>query len=176
MHRMNVGSTAAFGEFYDRHRSQALRVARSYCANAGSAEEAVQDAFESIWRSRATYRAERGPVLAWAMAIVRYRAMAVSKGRRRDARGLAETVPEGSSSPDQAAEDAVAAEDSHHLMELLARIPEAQREVIGLAFFGQLSHTEIAERLGLPAGTVKGRMRLGLNKLRSDLEDESSSE
>ena len=170
MHQMNAGSTAAFGELYDRHQSQALRVARSCCPNAANAEEAVQDAFESIWRSRRTYRAERGPVVAWAMAIVRYRAMAIAKGRGRDAYGLVEVLPEASSAPDKALDDAVAAADAEHLLNLLQRIPDAQREVIVLAFFGQLTHTEIAAHLGLPAGTVKGRMRLGLDKLRTDLD------
>jgi len=175
MHQMNAGSTAAFGELYDRHQRQALRVARSCCSSAASAEEAVQDAFESIWRSRATYRAERGPVVAWAMAIVRYRAMAIAKGRGRDAYGLVDVLPEASSAPDQAIDAAVAAGESQHLLDLLQRIPAAQREVIALAFFGQLTHTEIAEHLSLPAGTVKGRMRLGLDKLRNDLESESEN-
>jgi len=172
MHRMNAGSTAAFGELYDRHQRQALRVARSCCASAANAEEAVQDAFESIWKSRATYRAERGPVVAWAMAIVRYRAMAIAKGRGRDAHGLVDVLPEASSAPDKAIDDAVASEQTEHLLALLQRIPAAQREVIALAFFGQLTHIEIAEHLGLPAGTVKGRMRLGLDKLRTDLESD----
>ena len=175
MHQMNAGSTAAFGELYDRHQREALRVARSCCANAAHAEEAVQDAFESIWRSRSTYRAERGPVAAWAMAIVRYRAMAIAKSGGRDAHGLVDVLPEAGSAPDQAIDDAVAAGESEHLLALLQRIPPAQREVIGLAFFGQLTHTEIADHLGLPAGTVKGRMRLGLDKLRTDLENENPS-
>jgi RNA polymerase sigma-70 factor (ECF subfamily) len=174
IHQMNAGSTAAFGELYDRHQGQALRVARSYCANAAGAEEAVQDAFESIWRSRGTYRAERGPVVAWAMAIVRYRALAIVKARGRDAYGLVDVLPEASSAPEKTGDDAVAADDAEHLLNLLERIPPAQREVIALAFFGQLTHTEIAEHLGLPAGTVKGRMRLGLDKLRTDLEREMS--
>jgi RNA polymerase sigma-70 factor (ECF subfamily) len=173
MHQMNAGSTAAFGELYDRHHLQALRVARSCCAGAANAEEAVQDAFESIWKSRATYRAERGPVVAWAMAIVRYRAMAIAKGRGRDAHGLVDVLPEAASAPDKAIDDAVAAGEADHLLELLQRIPAAQREVIALAFFGQLTHTEIAEHLGLPTGTVKGRMRLGLDKLRTDLRSEN---
>lgn len=174
MHQMNAGSTAAFGELYDRHQRQALRVARSCSANAANAEEAVQDAFESIWKSRATYRVDRGPVAAWAMAIVRYRAMAIAKGRGRDAYGLVDVLPEASSAPDKAIDDAVAAGDAKHLLDLLQRIPAAQREVIALAFFGQLTHTEIAEHLDLPEGTVKGRMRLGLNRLRTDLESEIS--
>jgi RNA polymerase sigma-70 factor (ECF subfamily) len=173
MHQMNAGSTAAFGELYDRHHLQALRVARSCCAGAANAEEAVQDAFESIWKSRATYRAERGPVVAWAMAIVRYRAMAIAKGRGRDAHGLVDVLPEAASSADKAIDDAVAAGEAEHLLALLQRIPPAQREVIALAFFGQLTHTEIAEHLGLPTGTVKGRMRLGLDKLRTDLRSEN---
>ena len=174
LHRMNAGSTAAFGELYDRHRRQALSVARACSANAANAEEAVQDAFESIWRSRATYRDERGPVLAWAMAIVRYRAMAIDKQRARHVHRTLTDAHEGSTAPGQVADDAEASADSEHLLALLQRIPAAQREVITLAFFGQLSHSEIAEHLDLPAGTVKGRMRLGLNRLRSDIENEGA--
>lgn len=166
---MNAGSTAAFGELYERHSARALKVARSICRGFGSAEEAVQDAFEGIWRSRATYRAERGPVVAWAMSIVRYRALAIAS-----ARGQASTresgggeSPEAASPTDQLIDDAAARGEAEQLRGLLARIPPAQRQVITLAFYGQMSHTEIARHLGLPAGTVKGRMRLGLEKLRA---------
>src|SRR5690349_1414050 len=77
LERMKAGSTAAFGELYRRHGPRALRTARSVCSSAGAAEEALQDGFESIWNSRATYREERGPVAPWVMSIVRYRALAI---------------------------------------------------------------------------------------------------
>jgi RNA polymerase sigma-70 factor, ECF subfamily len=171
MQRMNAGSTIAFGELYDRHSTRALRVAQAVCRNTASAEEAVQDAFEAIWKSRSTYRADRGPVAAWALAIVRYRAMAISSRRGFPLlRVTGGEMPEASSPPDQVFDEAVAGGETQHLRGLLAQIPPAQREVITLAFYGQLSHAEIAQHLGLPAGTVKGRMRLGLGRLRADLE------
>ena len=168
MRRMSAGSTVAFGDFYERHSARALKVARSICRNSGAAEEAVQDAFEGIWKSRATYRADRGPAVAWAMSIVRYRAIAISSRRdappaRDDCLGAAERA----SPRDQLVDDAITRGEAEHLREVLKRIPPVQREVITLAFYGQMSHTEIARHLGLPAGTVKGRMRLGLEKLRA---------
>jgi RNA polymerase sigma-70 factor (ECF subfamily) len=75
--------------------------------------------------------------------------------------------------PDDVCEQTLARERAEHLRTLLHRVPDTQREVITLAFYGQLSHTEIAEQLGLPAGTVKGRMRLGMHKLRANLEPRS---
>ncbi|MCW2967560.1 MAG: polymerase sigma factor [Solirubrobacteraceae bacterium] len=171
LRRMNAGSTAAFGELYDRYAARALRVARSVSRNPGTAEEAVQDAFEAIWKSRCTYRADRGPVAPWAMAIVRHRALALAGRRGFPLAGPAVwSLPEPASPAEEIVDAAVAQDEARLLRGLLARIPVGQREVITLAFYGQLTHAEIAERLGLPAGTVKGRMRLGLGKLRADLE------
>jgi RNA polymerase sigma-70 factor (ECF subfamily) len=161
----------AFGELYDRYAPQALTVARSVCRDPGLAEEAVQDAFESIWTSRSTYREDRGPVAAWAMSVVRYRAMALAgRRRRRLAAEFAQASPEQASAPEAVADQAGAGADSMELIAALQRIPAAQREVIALAFYGQLSHAEISAHLNLPAGTVKGRMRLGLGKLRCGLD------
>jgi RNA polymerase sigma-70 factor (ECF subfamily) len=132
----------------------------------------VQDGFVSMWSSRATYRPERGPVLRWAMSIVRHRAMYL--GRRRSAAGLDEGAVRLEEQP--AGEDVPSEVESHaeaeQLERLLMRLPPAQREVIRLAFFQGLTHRQISRRLALPSGTVKGRMRLGLTKLRSVLEKE----
>lgn len=170
MQLMKADSTVAFAELYRRHVAQALRVAQASCRGSGVAEEAVQDAFEAIWRSRATYRADRGPVRAWAMAIVRHRTIAVSRSRGLVLPVLIGGRTEPSTPADQSVDDAVAGEESRQLLDLLARLPPAQKEVIALAFYGQLTHAEIADRLDLPAGTVKGRMRLGIGKLRDGLE------
>lgn len=168
---MKAGSTVAFGELYRRHSGRALSAARSVCRDRGAAEEALQDGFESIWNSRATYSEARGPVAPWVISIVRYRAMAIAARRRRPlTEGAGRAGFEAASRPDGVHDEAVAHDDAARLREALTRIPAAQREVIALAFFGQLSHAEIAERLGLPAGTVKGRMRLGLGKMRTQLD------
>ena len=142
MARLQAGSGDAFEALYDRYRDRAYRIASSVCRDGPRAEEAVQGAFVSIWRGRDTYRARQGSVAAWLLTVVRHRAIDVA--RRHDT-------------------------DAERPQPSLSRIPEAQREVHTLAFYGELSHTEIAAQLELPPGTVKGRMRLGLSKLRDEL-------
>ena len=171
---MNAGSTDALGLLFDRYFARAHQVAIAVCRSRELAEEVVQDAFEGVWRSRATYREGRGPVGAWAMSIVRNRALDVSRRRGRRLVWTASAMPEESSRQDPLPENLVAREDAQHLRDVLGRIPPTQSEVITLAFYGQLSHSEIAEHLQLPPGTVKGRMRLGLDKLRNDLETSGS--
>jgi RNA polymerase sigma-70 factor, ECF subfamily len=145
-------------------------VAWSVCRDESRAEEAVQEAFVSIWRSRATYRPQRGAVAAWVLTVARHRAIDIARrhdryaAQRATAHGLATR-----SAPDEVAAQAVDRADAGRLQALLARLPDTQQEVIALAFYGQLTHTEIAKQLGLPPGTVKGRMRLGLHKLREGL-------
>jgi len=169
--RMTAGSTVAFAELYSRYAPTALIVARAVCRDAGGADEAVQDGFESIWKSRSTYREDRGTVAIWAMSIVRYRAMAIAARRgQRISRETGTESPELSSPAEAVPDEAVAGAEAAQLHAFLAQIPAAQREVITLAFFGQMSHAEIAAHLNLPAGTVKGRMRLGLGKLRTQLD------
>ena len=147
MTRLQAGDVDALGALYDRYGDRAYRVARSECRDDAGAEEAVQDAFASIWRSQATYRPQQGTAAAWLLTVVRHRAIALA---RRDEAG----APGGEG----------------HLQDLLARLPDAQREAITLAYHGRLTHTEIAQQLRLPPGTVKGRIRLGLHKLRQDME------
>jgi RNA polymerase sigma-70 factor (ECF subfamily) len=161
----------AFDALYDRLAPKALRVAGGVCADDDRARDAVQDGFLSIWRGRARYRPERGEVHTWAFEIVRNRAIDSQRRngrhdrRRHDLDGVAGQLY----APDDPEADAVASDDARHLRALLADLPATQREVIALAYFGQLSHSEIALELGLPVGTVKSRMRLGLSNLREHL-------
>lgn len=172
MLRVRDDDADAFRELYDRYARLALRVAASVCRDAGHAEEAVQEGFLSIWRRRALYRPESGSVKGWALSVVRNRAI---DAVRRE--GAARRVPvvdldssvvasDSPSPPDAVVERSEA--DALHAS--LARLPDTQSEVVTLAFFGGLSHSEIAEQLSLPPGTVKGRMRLGLHKIRADME------
>ena len=173
MRGVQHGSRVALGELYGRFAPRAYRTAIATCHDRDCAEDAVQDAFVSMWSSRASYRPERGPVAGWAMSIVRHRAIYLARrrslGPALDERTTwLEAEPAGDDVPGEVESDAEAAQ----LERLLLRLPAAQREVIGLAFFHGLTHREIASRLALPPGTVKGRMRLGLTKLRSGFEDE----
>ena len=173
MRHAQAGDADAFAELYDRYCGLAYRVARLFSRDAGQAEDAVQEGFLAIWRSRSSYREGVAGFQAWAMRIVRNRA--IDSGRRAAARPRLQTAGDdgGRPWPDTASlstQDAMVAEGERDAMlSSLRLLPEAQSEVILLAFYGELSHSEIASRLGLPAGTVKGRMRLGLAKLRLDM-------
>jgi RNA polymerase sigma-70 factor (ECF subfamily) len=171
MLRVQAGEHLALGELYDRFAPRALRVALAVCRDSESAHDAVQDAFVSMWTSRATYHPTRGSVVAWSMSIVRHRAIHLTRlravaTRREGGTGGLERQP----GPEDLPSDFAARTKEKELAQLLVRLPPAQLQVIQLGFFDGLTHQEIAQRLALPPGTVKGRMRLGLTKLRSELD------
>jgi RNA polymerase sigma-70 factor (ECF subfamily) len=171
MARVTAGSVESFVDLYDRYYERAYGVARAVCRDDGRAQEAVQDGFLSVWNSRANYRPRHGTVAAWLLTVVRYRAIDIARSDRRHAsRRASDDQLERHATVDGPFETAVKRDDAQRLQAALAILPETQSEVIALAYYGQLSHTEIAAHLGLPAGTVKGRMRLGLQKLRADIE------
>lgn len=169
MTRAQADDTNAFAALYDRHSERAFRIARAICRDSGRAEDVVQEGFLAIWRRRADYRAGVGSFQAWSMQIIKNRAI-------DSFRNAATRPPVQSGDPQHAdadpatpQEEAIAHSERDELLASLHRLPEAQVEVIVLAFYGELSHAEIAAQLDLPAGTVKGRMRLGLEKLRREM-------
>lgn len=156
----------AFATLYKRYYARVFGLTRSICRDEGRAQEAAQETFVSIWRSRASYRSGGTPA-AWVLAVARHRAIDVSRRNQphtthRAGEELLDTQP----ARIDIADDVVARAQACIVRDLLAQLPDAQREAITLSFYGQLSHTEIATQLGLPVGTVKGRVRLGLEKLR----------
>ena len=175
MKQTESGNVEAFEELYDRYGDRAYRVAWWVCRNDDHAEDAVQEAFMSIWRGRTEYEPGRGTLAAWLLTLVRYRAIdVVRRSTKHSDRRAGEHTLDAHCAPSDVADEAVAHEDAVRLHTLLGGLPPVQREVIVLAYYGQLTHTEIAAALGLPTGTVKGRMRLGLCKLRADIEEEIS--
>jgi RNA polymerase sigma-70 factor (ECF subfamily) len=169
MVRAQDDDVLAFAELYGRHVEDALRIADDICPDHGRAEEAVQDGFFSIWRSRAEYRPRLGSFGLWSMRIVHNRAVdsfRVVRGQPR----LQGTGPRKQSVEDVDADSpfdsAIAASERARMFDALRHLPDRQAEVIALSFFGDFSQSEIAIKLGIPAGTVKSRMRLGLQKLR----------
>lgn len=170
MSAVQAGSAAAFAELYDRYAHRAYGLAYSVCRNDHHAEDAVQEAFLSIWRSRATFDPGLGAVAAWLMTVVRHRALDAVRhnaghARRRASEDLLDTAP----APGDVSDHAIARSAAGDLHSRIARLPDVQREVITLAYFRELTQLEIATRLGLPLGTVKSRTRLGLGRLRADL-------
>ncbi len=160
----------AFEELYDRYSARAVGLARVLCRGSQQAEDAVQEGFLTVWRSRANYDPDRGSTQGWLLTVVRHRSIDLMRrgGSHDRYRGDDEQLnylPASGS----VAEDAERRDQGDELRAALHGLPEGQREVITLAFFGGLSHTEIAARLALPAGTVKGRMRLGLNRIRAKI-------
>jgi RNA polymerase sigma-70 factor, ECF subfamily len=169
MANVTAGSVESFCDLYDRYCDRAYRIARAVCRDDGRAQEAVQEGFLSVWNSRANYRQQEGTVAAWLLTVVRYRAIDIARSNRNHvSRRTRHDLLEVCSELEDPLETVVKCDEAQRLQASLAMLPDAQAEVITLAFYGQLSHTEIAAHLGLPTGTVKGRMRLGLQKLRAD--------
>lgn len=175
MARAQAGDVAAFALLYDRHCALAFRVARAICRDLGRAEDAVQEGFLAIWRSRGSYRPGTGSFQAWAMKVVKNRAIdsfrsAAVRPQTQSGASTDDPAPAADSNSDSPQDEVLARSERDALLASLRQLPEAQAEVIVLAFYGELSHSEIATQLDLPAGTVKGRMRLGLEKLRREIE------
>jgi RNA polymerase sigma-70 factor (ECF subfamily) len=171
MAKVSAGNVAEFGDLYDRYCDRAYRVARSVCRDDGRAEEAVQEGFLSVWKSRATYCPQSGSVAAWLLTVVRHRAIDIARSDGRHAsRRESDDMLDSFAAADDILESALRHDSADRLRGSLAMLPDAQQEVIILAHFGQLTHTEIAAQLGLAPGTIKGRMRLGLEKLKADID------
>jgi RNA polymerase sigma-70 factor (ECF subfamily) len=165
-----MGSVEAFDALYARYVHQAYRIAFSICLDQGRAQEAVQEGFLSAWQSSASFSTLRGSVAAWLLTIVRHRAIDITRTHSRHTRPMDQDRLSATTPSDEVSDAVLRREADQQLHACLTRLPAAQAEIITLAFFGRLSHTEIAHRLDLPAGTVKGRMRLGMDKLRVTVE------
>lgn len=177
--RARAGDQGAFRELYVRNLAAVQAVARRICAGEPTrAEEVVQDVFLAAWRSLAgdgiaAHDPSRGGVGAWLVTITRARAIdAMRAVRLQQARGHSsggEEQLDQIAAPEETDADLLQAETVAELRSAVAELPRAQREVVELAYFSELTHAEIAERLILPIGTVKGRLRLSYERLRRPL-------
>src|SRR5438552_1553844 len=165
--RVAAGDAAAFELLYDRHSRAAYGLAYRILGEATAAEDVVQEAFLTVWRQAATYGPERGTVRAWLLAIVHHRA--IDHVRRRSYREERQQALDAVADPPDSAdtwEQARQSVEGRHVREALEHLPPDQRRSITLAYFGGYTHDEIARLLGVPLGTVKGRLRIGLQKMR----------
>jgi RNA polymerase sigma-70 factor (ECF subfamily) len=167
------GDARAFEVIFDRHAGAAFSLAYRMCGRRATAEDIVQEAFVSLWRSGARYDRARGSVRSWVLSAVHNRA--IDTFRREGAKSALDVSDEGLAerleSGERTDREAERLDDARQVRTALNELPGEQRQVIELAYFGGFTHTQIAEMLGLPPGTVKGRMRLGLSKLRVSLAD-----
>ncbi len=173
MDLVREGDTRAFEVVFDRHGGVAFSLAYRMCGRRALAEDIVQEAFLSLWRTGARYDRTRGSVRSWVLSAVHNRAIdafrreSIREGKTVADDGLSERIEE----PIRTADEVERRDEAHQIRAALDSLPDEQRRVIELAYFGGFSHSEIAELLSLPAGTVKGRMRLGLSKLRLVITD-----
>jgi RNA polymerase sigma-70 factor (ECF subfamily) len=161
---------AALDLLYTRYGRTAYSVAYSVLGDAEAAEDAVQDAFLTIWRRAETYISSRGCARTWLLTVVRHRAIDIARGRAARPHGVAleEVVALVAGDPDPSTE-ALRRIEAVSVRTAISTLPPAQRQVVELAFFIGLSYPEIADRMALPLGTVKSRIRLALDRLRTAL-------
>ncbi len=168
--RVAAGDGAAFDDLYRRYAPVAAVLALDILHDPALVEDALQEAFLAVWRHAPTYDPARGSVRSWLLTIVRHRA--IDDHRRRyqdrwvDVAALAET-PDGTDTHDLACQRA----EARRVRAALVHLPAAQRASLTLAYAAGYTHPQIARAQGVPLGTVKGRLRLGLHALRAHLAD-----
>jgi RNA polymerase sigma-70 factor (ECF subfamily) len=176
MAALRQGDDRALAALYDRYHRLVYSIALAVVGDPPAAQEITQDVFLRLWKDAASYRPERGTLYGWLSRIARNRAIDIL--RRRASRPAASAVPWSEAlAPSSDSEDLPEALidlefEKERVRRGLVALPESQRTVIGLAFFKGLTHSEIAEALELPLGTVKGRIRSGMQQLRRSLETE----
>lgn len=171
MQLVRRGDARAFEVIYERHSAAAFSLAYRMMGTRSGAEDVTQDAFLSMWRTGARYDRARGSVRTWVLGIVHHRAIdALRRATVHDKRRAGdEGIEERFEARERTDVEAARREESGTVRSALRSLPSDQSQVIELAYFGGFTHTEIADMLDAPVGTVKGRMRLGLKKMRDQL-------
>ena len=172
--RIAAGDASALGELYDRYSRVVFGVVLRIVESPEAAEEVAQDVFHAVWRRASTYRRERGSVKGWLFQIARNAAIDWRRTKGRHA--AQEESSEGADlAADMNVEDRVLVNARAEGVRLaVAALPQETREVLALAYWMGLSQSEIAARTGVPLGTVKSRIRSGLQKLRAHLAGEEA--
>jgi RNA polymerase sigma-70 factor (ECF subfamily) len=171
--RLTTGDTAALDVLYLRHYEPALAVALALLPDRGAAEDLVHEAFLRAWQRAGSFRAHRGTFRSWLLTIVRNAAVDHLRHQalQRKPNVLAAQESLGSTSDLDVPAQVILSLEAEHLHTALARLAPEQRLAIQHAYFNELPHREIAEREGLPLGTVKGRVRLALQRMRVLLDE-----
>ncbi|WP_410626934.1 RNA polymerase sigma factor [Amycolatopsis sp. cmx-8-4] len=167
--RFAAGEPETLRAAFDRHGPAVQRLARASLRDPADVDDVVQATFVSAWSGRQTYDPEKAGLLAWLLGIARRRIVDLLRARgrqQRDSDAAAAVAPAEETiadSPERVLDRLVVAEG-------LTRLPDSQRKVLQLAFYADLTHTQIAEQTGLPLGTVKSHLRRGMQNLRSQLD------
>ena len=163
------GESAALGVLYDRYHRLVFTIALRITDDQGTAEEVIQNVFYDVWRTASGFQHTKGPVLGWLMGITRHRAIDATRSRYYRSRQCEDDLPcdypnDAKSEPEQQTDVLFLREA---VRTALNALPPAQRQAIELAFYSGMTRAEIAEYLGAPLGTVKTRMRLGMQRLQA---------
>jgi RNA polymerase sigma-70 factor (ECF subfamily) len=161
------GDAEAFTTLYDRHSHAAFSLAYRVMGERQAAEDLVQEAFLKLWRSATSYRPERGSVRTWLLSIVRNRGidqLRSQASRRRTQEKIEASAPR--SQPSEAFAETWRNSQRDQLREALNTLPPEQLKILELAYFSGYTHAQISQLVDVPLGTIKGRMRLGLKKMR----------
>ena len=175
--RVAGGDEAAFSDLYDRLSGPLYSLAFKMLGDAGEAQDALQDICIQLWRRASAYDASKSSVFSWAVLITRGRVIDRLRSRSRRLRVVAGSTddeaaiaePSDASTASTGADNVANNEQAARVRQVLAKLPSDQREAIELAFFSDLTHQEVAERLNQPLGTIKARIRRGMLKLREHL-------
>ena len=179
LQRTAAGNSDALVALHKRYANLVYSMAWRVLQDVGLAEEVTQDVFMKLWQHAERYDPGRGRFSSWLLSVTRF--AAIDRLRQEGRRPLAAELPDGAPDEQTSLErllttDHASWERGQHLRLLLGQLPADQREVVELAYFGGLTHSELAEQLGLPLGTVKGRLRLGLERLRGLWLDDPASQ
>jgi RNA polymerase sigma-70 factor, ECF subfamily len=173
---VEAADAEAFATLYDRHSRAAFSLAYRMMGERQAAEDLAQDAFLKVWRSASGYRAERGSVRTWILSIVHNRGidqLRTQASRRRTQDKIEASAPR--SQPSEAFAETWRNSQRDQVREALNTLPPEQLTILELAYFSGYTHVEISDLLRLPLGTVKGRMRLGLKKIRDYFESRDAA-
>ena len=167
LRRLAAGDREAVAELYDRYAARVLGLAYRIVRNSSDAEDVVQEVFSQAWRKASSYQPARGTVVGWLLMMARTRA--IDRLRARQSRRDAEAEPDLEAIPSEAAslsDQIIANQQAAGIRAAMEALPPDQRTALDLAYFEGLTQTEIAERLRIPLGTVKTRIRSALASLR----------
>ena len=171
-----AGDADAFATLYDRHSRAAFSLAYRMMGDRQASEDLAQDAFLKVWRGASSYRAERGSVRTWILSIVHNRGIDQLRShasQRRTQDKIEASAPR--SQPSEAFAETWRNSRRDQVREAMNTLPPEQLKILELAYFSGYTHVEISELLRLPLGTVKGRMRLGLKKIRDYFESRDAA-
>jgi RNA polymerase sigma-70 factor (ECF subfamily) len=173
---VEAADAEAFATLYDRHSRAAFSLAYRMMGERQASEDLTQDAFLKVWRGASSYRAERGSVRTWILSIVHNRGIDQIRSqasRRRTQEKIEASAPR--SQPSEAFAETLRNSQRDQVREALDTLPPEQLKILELAYFSGYTHVEISDLLRLPLGTVKGRMRLALKKIRDYFESRDAA-